>query len=35
VTLRSGGNELEVNGEARPVSDVDEYPALYARMAGW
>jgi len=34
VTLRSGGNKLEVNGETRPVSDVDEYPALYARMAG-
>jgi D-galactose 1-dehydrogenase len=33
VTLRFGGNELEVNGEKRPISQIEEYPALYARMA--
>jgi D-galactose 1-dehydrogenase len=33
VVLRFGGNDLEVDGETRPVSEVEEYPALYARMA--
>jgi D-galactose 1-dehydrogenase len=33
VVLRFGGNDLEVDGEARPVSEVEEYPALYARMS--
>ncbi len=31
--LRFGGNELWVDGEKRPVAEVEEYPALYARMA--
>ena len=31
--LRFGGNELWVDGEKQPVAEVEEYPALYARMA--
>ncbi|TNC70372.1 Gfo/Idh/MocA family protein [Rubellimicrobium roseum] len=33
VVLRSGGNELWIDGERKPVADIEEYPALYARMA--
>lgn len=34
VVLRFGGNELWIDGERRPVPEVEEYPALYARMSG-
>jgi D-galactose 1-dehydrogenase len=33
VLLRSGGNELWIDGERRPAAEIEEYPALYARMA--
>jgi D-galactose 1-dehydrogenase len=33
VTLKFGGNELWIDGAKREVSAVEEYPALYARMA--
>lgn len=33
VTLRFGGNELWIDGERRPGTEAEEYPALYARMA--
>ncbi|MBP1804975.1 Gfo/Idh/MocA family protein [Rubellimicrobium aerolatum] len=33
VALRSGGNELWVDGVRQDGSEVEEYPALYARMA--
>ena len=33
VVLRFGGNELWVNGGKRPGAEIEEYPALYARMA--
>jgi len=34
VKLGSGGNELWIDGAQQPVSEIEEYPALYARMAG-
>jgi len=33
VHLKEGGNVCEVNGEASQVAELEEYPALYARMA--
>ncbi len=33
VALRSGGNDLSVDGVAQAPSEVEEYPALYARMS--
>jgi D-galactose 1-dehydrogenase len=33
VVLRFGGNELSVNGAQQPGTEIEEYPALYARMA--
>lgn len=33
VVLRFGGNELWIDGERRPGTEIEEYPALYARMA--
>ncbi|HVG47312.1 MAG TPA: Gfo/Idh/MocA family oxidoreductase [Rubellimicrobium sp.] len=33
VKLGSGGNELWIDGAPQPVSETEEYPALYARMA--
>ena len=33
VTLRFGGNELWIDGAQHPGSEVEECPALYARMA--
>lgn len=33
VVLRFGGNELWIDGEKRPGAELEEYPALYARMA--
>ncbi len=33
VVLRFGGNELWIDGEKKPVAEIEEYPALYARMA--
>ncbi len=33
IALRFGGNELWIAGQQQPGADLDEYPALYARMA--
>lgn len=33
VLLRFGGNELWIDGTQRPGAEIEEYPALYARMA--
>lgn len=33
IYLMEGGNECIVNDEEMPISDLEEYPALYARMA--
>lgn len=33
VHLLDGGNRCVVDGEEQAISDLDEYPALYARMA--
>lgn len=32
VDLKDGGNRCLINGQERPVADLDEYPALYAQM---
>ena len=33
AVLKFGGNELWIDGQKQPVTDIEEYPALYARMA--
>ncbi|MFQ1702003.1 Gfo/Idh/MocA family protein [Loktanella agnita] len=34
VELQEGGNRCMINGQEATLSELDEYPALYARMAG-
>ncbi|WP_210529176.1 Gfo/Idh/MocA family protein [Rubellimicrobium arenae] len=33
AVLKFGGNELWIDGQAQPAAEIEEYPALYARMA--
>jgi D-galactose 1-dehydrogenase len=33
AVLKFGGNELWIDGQQQPVAQIEEYPALYARMA--
>ncbi|TNC49863.1 Gfo/Idh/MocA family oxidoreductase [Rubellimicrobium rubrum] len=33
AVLKFGGNELWIDGQQQPAAEIEEYPALYARMA--